>query len=295
MATTGSRLPIAVALPDSDDESLLEFAIQEAVLSGRDVVLYRVLRLAGYYADNYWAAHDEGKESGNTILSRAVIRAGRLAAGRVNVATQLVDGHGSVVKQLSQATQDAGLLVLQHRHMTKLQRVFQESVTMGVAGRSIVPLVSVGDTWRPPDNPYGVVAVGLDKAETASALLVAAAKEAQARDARLLVMHAGSRDLDSRAAKVTVHRRQDPIDTLKSRLITLEADFPELSVQLRETHEDAVPALLAIASESDLMVLGGRGGGCLGHQIGHVDRVTIRNSTCPVMLVNSPQREPSPV
>ena len=84
----------------------------------------------------------EGAEIvGEELLQAAVDRAGEVVAGRVPVTKRL--GHGPVVPVLVELSESADRVVLQHRHMSGLQRVFTGSVCSGVAGCARVPVVSV--------------------------------------------------------------------------------------------------------------------------------------------------------
>ena len=110
----------------------------------------------------------EGAEVvGKQLLRAAVERAEKVDAGRVPVTKRLA--HGPVVPVLVELSESADRVVLQHRRMTGLKRMFTGSVCSGVAGRARVPVVSVPEFWVDPGPP--LVVVGVDDTTGNHALL----------------------------------------------------------------------------------------------------------------------------
>ena len=131
-------------------DAALAVAITEARRTQHPLHLVHVLQLpAGEaYAGVYTGAMDNAKAT----LADATTRAEELAGTDVPVTAQLFD-NGWVVDDLAHRTEGASLLVMQHRALSRLKRVFIGSVVQGVAGRAAVPLMSVPEGWDPWQNP----------------------------------------------------------------------------------------------------------------------------------------------
>lgn len=280
---------IVVAVASLESEPVLQFAVQDAVAAQHDLVVVHVLRMPPSGPESFVVAHAAAREIAEHILSAAGSRAEALAAGRVGVTSLLLDGAGGVVSQILAAAADAELVMLQHRHLGRLRRLATGSITNAAAGRSPVPLVSVPDSWSPPDPPHGVVSVGVDDPARADGVLRAAAEEAARRGARLRVVHSwwhssGWDDLVD--PDVRSEWTQRALTELRPHLAAVEATFPEVEVDISVQHAPADEALRTAAAESDLLVVGRRDPALpFGSHIGSVARAVLRESACPVMVV----------
>jgi nucleotide-binding universal stress UspA family protein len=270
--------------PDGFDAALA-VAIAEARRTQRPVHLVHVLELpAGEaYAGVYGGALDTAKAT----LDDATAKAEELA-GDVPVTTELID-NGWVVDDLAHRTEGASLLVMQHRALSRLKRVFVGSVVHGVAGRAVVPVISVPEGWGPERQPTGVVTVAVQDPVEAPAVLRAGFAEARARGARLVVLHAWwlASGYDVVVVDGTVRDQwaARSREEMQPVLTPLREEFPDVEVTVEVRHAPPVEAVLDAAEGSDLLVLGRRHHRLpIGSHLGPVVRAALDHGTCPVLV-----------
>ncbi|MFE0645129.1 universal stress protein [Streptomyces sp. NPDC058877] len=136
----------------------------------------------------------------------------------------------------------------------------------------------------------GVITVGLDGTDHASAAADWAAREAERRGSSLRLVHAWVwRPTDvvyvgDRAAEERWVRSM--LDEARSRVV---GQHPALDVTTGLLVDDPVPVLLAEAARADMLVLGSRGYGTLtGYLIGSVSLKVLRQAAGPVVMVGKP-------
>jgi len=282
-------------------DSALAFAIEEARRTGRPLHLVHVLQFPP--GDAYVGAYDGVLDSARATLDDAIAEAEELGAPDVAVTAQLVDT-GSVVEDLVRRTEGASLLVLQHRALSRVKRVFVGSMVHGVAGSADVPVVSVPEGWDPTAPTRGIVTVAVQDPVEAPAILRAGFVEARARGARLVVLHAwwlaSGFDVvvvDGRIRDEWAARSREEMQPV---LTPLREEFSDVDVAVTVRHAPPVEAVLDVAETSDLLVLGRRHHRLpLGSHLGPVVRAALDHGTCPVLVtpelpVTARQTEPAP-
>lgn len=277
---------IVVGIAAEGSAAALEFAVAEARRTSRPLHLVHVLMLPGgaAYADIYGAIRGSADET----LTQAMAMATHLAGTDIDVTGEIVD-HGWTVDDLVEGSAGHPMLVLQHRALKGVHRLFAGSIVQSVAGRSQVPVVSVPESWVPRvDTPLVVTAAVQDAAE-APALLRIAFEAARARGASLVVMHAWW--LASGYDMVVVDGAYRSQWTDRSRremepvLAPLRAEFPDVSVEVDVRHAPPVEAVLDAAETCDLLVLGRRHHLLpLGSHLGPVARAALGHATTPVLI-----------
>ena len=290
-STSNTPAGIVVAIPGYVAEALLQFAVEDAVRTHRDLLLVHVLRMPPHSPESYSSAQVEARSFANKVLDEATHRAEVLAAGRVRITSELLDGGGGVVKELRRRSAGAGTLMMQHRHLGRLRRLATGSTTNGIASRSHTPVVSIPESWRSPKTAYGVITVGVDDPEFADDILRTGFVLADQRGATLRVLHTwwttngwettvSTAELDEWSARAR--------SEMRSHLATLEHEFPNVEVDVVIRHEPPAAALVAASASSDLIVAGRRDPRLpIGTHLGPVVRSVLRESTCPVMVVES--------
>lgn len=282
---------IVVAVGADGVDSALAFALDEARRTERPVHLVHVLQLsAGEAYAGVYAGAVEGAEA---ILDKALEQAAVLAANEVPVTGELVD-RGWVVGDLTHGTEDAALLVLQHRALGRVHRMFAGSVATSVAGRAQVPVVSVPAGWAPDSTRPAVVTAAVQDPVEAPALLRIAFEEARARKASLVVLHAwwlASGDdaivVDPAFGYEWSSRSRHEIEPA---LEDLRREFPFVDVTVTVRHAPPVKAVLEAAEGSDLVVLGRRHHLLpIGSHLGPVARGVLAHSACPVLVTPEPR------
>jgi nucleotide-binding universal stress UspA family protein len=281
---------VVVCVAEGGVDSALAFAVGEAQRTQRPLHVAHVILMPTGTA--YAGLRGSILEAGQTALDTAQKRAGELAGDTVSVTADLIDD-STVVNGLVRHTEEASVLVLQHRASNPVARVLTGSVAQSVAGRAHVPVVSVPEGWTPRRDSTPVVTAAVQDVVEAPALLRIAFEEARARSASLVVLHAWW--LASGFDVVVVdedYRDQyaaEQREELEPVLTPLRAEFPDVTVALDVRHAPPVEAVLDGAEKSDLLVL------CLRHHLlplrshlGPVARAAISHAACPVLITPEP-------
>jgi nucleotide-binding universal stress UspA family protein len=277
---------VVVAISADDYDAALAFAVAEARRTLRPLHLVHVLEAPAAYS--YVGVSEGMLDLARTTLAEAEAKAEELADNDVVVTAELVD-RGWVVDDLVRHTEGASLLVLQHRALSRVKRVFSASTVSGVASRAHVPVISVPEGWTAERRVTGVVTAGVQDAAEASALLRAGFEEAHARQAKLVVLHAWWLSSGYDVAVVDdamrdeyssqLHQELDPV------LAPLRTEYPSVEVEVLVQHAPRAEAVLDAAEVSDLLVLGRRHHLLpLGSHLGPITRSALDHSSCPVLV-----------
>lgn len=275
---------LAVGLDGTD--AALTFAVAEARRLGRPLHLVHVLQVPA--GEAYVGMYGGMLEGAKTALDTATTKAIELAGTDVAVTAELVD-QGWIVDDLVQRTNGASLLVLQHRALSRVKRIFVGSFAQSVAGRATVPVVSVPEGWVPRVGTDNVVTAATQDPVEAPALLRAGFEEARSRGALLVVLHAwwlaSGYDVvvvDDTFRAAWCERSSEELAPV---LAPLRAEFPDVEVTVRVRHVPPVEAVLDAAEVSDLLVLGRRHHRLpLGSHLGPVTRAALDHASCPVLI-----------
>ncbi|MFF7725491.1 universal stress protein [Streptomyces sp. NPDC008001] len=137
----------------------------------------------------------------------------------------------------------------------------------------------------------GTITVGLDGTDHSLAAADWAAAEARRRGMALRLVYAWVwRPLEVPAATDAEVQRRWAVDVLREAEERVTAGAPDLSVTTELLPEDPVPALIAAAAASEMLVLGSRGhGAAVGFLIGSVALKVLRRAEAPLVLVRNPR------
>ncbi|MCQ8771693.1 universal stress protein [Streptomyces telluris] len=135
----------------------------------------------------------------------------------------------------------------------------------------------------------GVITVGVDGSEHGKAAADWAAAEAERRGMELRLVHAWVwQPLDLPVTADTEVQQRWAETLLREARARVTARSPGVPVTARLLPADPVPALVAEATEADMLVLGSRGHGALiGYLIGSIALHVLRQARGPVVLVRS--------
>lgn len=287
--------PVVVGInADGDKTGALVFAADEARRLGVQVRLVH-------------AAHQILPPSGETVLvtyqslaevAEAILSGARHALAEIapDVLVETVAQVGGPVDVLVTLSEQASMLVLQHRSMSRVGRIFTGSTSVGVALRAHCPVVSVPAAWSPERE--GRVTVGVDEYGGPAHVLEAAFNEAAARGASLTVVHAWRLDRpyaelitagDDRPEWLAAARRH-----LQEAMAPWQTRFPDVPVKIEVRHEWSAEALVDASTASDLVVLGRRGSRAPRFALGSLARTLIAYSKCPVAVVPEPDDREQP-
>lgn len=286
VATSAPRIVVGVG--PEEVGSALAYAATEAVRIGCGIHLVHAVHVAGG-GPEMAALLVDVEQWGRAVLVAAVARTEELVGGAVPVTSALV--HGSPVAVLVEAGGSARLVVLEHRHLSRLSRVVNRTVAGGVAAHLRVPVVAVPSGWSTHTRDRGVVVAGVDEPARSEEVLRAAVDEAQARGATLRAVHAWPL---SGAYEDLVAEWEEPerweararaevraaLDALDQGSVAAEAEVVVRAGRAAET-------LLLEAKDADLLVIGRHDPLVpIGSHIGPVARAVLREATCPVLLAS---------
>ena len=277
---------IVVGVSDNGSPSAVRFAVEEARRTRRPVHLIHVLQLPA--GDAYAYLYGGAVESATTVLETAVAQAKELAGDDVNVTSELLDS-GWVVEQLTLHTTENQILVLEHRALSRLHRVFSGSVAQSIAGRARVPVISVPEGWTPRSVGAPVITAAVQDPLEAPVLLRAAFQEARDRRAALVVLHAwwlaSGYDMTVVDADMRAEWSERSKAELEPVLAPLRSAFPDVDVTIEVRHAPPVEAVLDAAETSDIVVLGRRHHLLpLGSHLGPVARAALSHAASPVII-----------
>jgi nucleotide-binding universal stress UspA family protein len=225
----------------------------------------------------------EGQARLDEVLGRMRARVG----GKLPVAAKLL--RGGVIASLIDASRYAQLVVLERRHLSRLARLTEGSITAGVAARAHAPVVSVPHGWHPPREPRPIT-VAIEDAKRADAELwtalgLAAASSLPVEVVRVVYL--------AKAYQETLRRQVDVDDLVRQARTELIRDA-QLPAKVCErvpctfTVRWGKPAevLVEASAASSLLVVGRRDPRLpFGSHLGPVVRQLLRDSECPVMVV----------
>lgn len=287
-STPASTPVIVVGVGPEEVESALAFAAEEAIRARCGLHLVHAVHVSPPGPENALLTAVDVEKWGREVLDLAVKRAEDLVDGAVPVTHEL--HRGAPVHVLVEAGRSARMVVLEHRHLSRLSRIVNRTVAGGVAARLPVPVVAVPSGWTPTDGPKVVVA-GVDVPERSDEVLRTAVAEAHARGASLKVVHAWSWPAyDAEATSYNDERQRwsdrsraevrAALDRLGDESVAMEADV--------EVHPGRViEAILGASEGADLLVIGRHDPLVpVGSHIGPVARAVLREAACPVLLAN---------
>ena len=283
----GNGRPIVVAVGPQEISSALAFAVEEATRAGCGLHLVHAVQVTPPGPENVLLTSVDVEKWGRETLDLAVEQAEDLTAGTVPLTHELV--RGAPVPVLVEAGRSARMVVLEHRHLSRLSRIVNRTVAGGVAARLRIPVVAVPSGWTPGSGERVVVA-GVDVPERSSEVLAAAVAEARARGAALRVVHSWALPAhDGFLLDAGDQRRWNEQSTAEVRaaLDALGDESVALDAEVRVHPGRAIEAILEASDGADLLVIGRHDPLVpVGSHIGPVARAVLREATCPVLLAS---------
>ncbi|MFC7493563.1 MULTISPECIES: universal stress protein [unclassified Nocardioides] len=287
---------VVVAVADKDAEACLAFAVADVRRRGGRVRLVHVVPVLELptSSEPMVVDGDTLRRAGSDVTDELAATLEHELPDTVVVPTLM---SGPTVPELVGAARGARAIVLQRRRRG-WRRVVALSTANGVAAHAPVPVVVVPGEWSPDEASDAAVVVGVDDVLTAPHLLATALDEARQRRARLRIVHAWHYDdayEDLLLAGDVVRRIEDELrrDLDRELAPTLHKN-PDVAVELVVQHARAADALTRESESAGLLVLG-RHRPLLswGPHLGSVVRAVIRESACPVMVVDPAATRPS--
>jgi nucleotide-binding universal stress UspA family protein len=285
--------PVVVGVGPMEVDSALVYAAEEAVRAGCGLHLVHAVPLMPVVTEGELVSPTDIDLWGRETLDRAVKVAEDLVADAVPVTHELC--HGTPVQVLTYVGRNARMVVLEHRHLSRLTRVVNRTVAGGVAARLRVPVVAVPSGWtRSAGTP--VVVAGVDVPERSEEVLAVAVAESRARGAALSIVHSWGLPIHFAAVPPEPGERTSWSDRSKAEvraaLDRLGDESVAIDAEVVVHPGRAVEAILDAAHGADLLVIGRHDPLVpYGSHIGPVARAVLREATCPVLLA-SPHPHP---
>lgn len=283
--------PILVGVTGrSENTDALRFAAAEASHRGRRVTLVHALQpLLRPPPPSILMNEDSWDEVGHQIVQEVMEEFEAIAGPRQDVSA--VVRHGSPGEVLPVLSKDATMVVLQHRDLSRAQRIFTGSTTASVAAHGHCPVVSVQS--RPDgdrvDAPLGGVMVGVHEDGTPTAALEAAFREAEAHQCPLLVGHGWrlAPGYDEILAR-DKGWQQEVENRIHAAVAETSVRFPTVTVEVVIRHEYPADFLVDLSGSARLLVVGRHATRApIPHRLGSLARAAIEHGRCAVMVVDN--------
>lgn len=231
-----------------------------------------------------------GLDAMDEVITRATAELESIAAampvGDVRTKVEI----GSPSGALLEASEEAELVVIGSRGHGGFAGLLLGSVSTQVAAHAACPVVVVRGA---PDPAANRVVVGIDGSPASEAALAFAFEEASRHGWSLTAVHAW--DVPAYDLLVVPNApipvplsdvADDEIRLAAEALAGFEADYPDVEVEQRLIRSAAVDALLEIAKDAALLVVGTRGHGqVVGALLGSVSNAVLHKARIPVAVV----------
>jgi nucleotide-binding universal stress UspA family protein len=288
MTTTGgeSERSIVVGVDGSQrNRPAVAWAVAEAAATGRPLHLLAVLDDYAFPLPHHRANADDELEW--TVLNRI---AHEVTDAHPGMTVRRMVEEGGPLKGLLRHADRQHLLVVGKRGHGAFARVLAGSTSVGVAGRSQVPVVVVPDEWDVTIQG-GDVLVGVTPDQPPERALRFAVAAADRRGVDLRVVHAvdppPQLTWEPTVGEVVLRELQgERSEGLEASVAPLREKYPDLAVEIMIRNGHPGNVLLDEGDSAQLVVLGRSRPGVLGGlPLGSVSRGVLHHSTVPVAIV----------
>ncbi|MBC7592842.1 MAG: universal stress protein [Kineosporiaceae bacterium] len=286
--------PIIVEVSEPGaSEGALRFAVDEALRQRCELTIVHALSdsltapLSKMQVDfsgrNDNSTHDLDRFSAaeaHRLVTALARRARAMSHGYVRDATDVPTGRQ--LHPIVKAAENARLVVLQHRDLPMVERVFSHSASAGVTARAHCPVVTVPHDWQ-PNLHHNRITVGIADIESSADVLRIAFGTAWRREATLYVAHDCNFISTEGLVVLPSNRSERALATL---LLPWQRQFPTVKVVQTLAQRGTIESLLEYSQESDLLILGRlRVRLSLPLPLGSVARAIVNEAKCPVEIV----------
>ena len=258
----------------------------------------RIVHVARTFLDGYVIADrpsDLTAQVGGQVLADGIERL-RAIDPDLEVTTQL-EPQDSVAAVLTEASRNAGLLVVGSRGRGGFAGLLLGSVSVTVASHAHCPVVVVRTNPATAGEPGRPVVVGVDGSPASEGAISFAFEAASLRHAPLTAVHCWTdpAGMGPVPAYTAVLGDPDPTEEferslLGERLAGWGEKYPDVTVERVLSRQGAAFALGDLASTAQLLVIGTRGhAGLAGLLAGSTGQTLIGHSSVPVVVVRPPR------
>lgn len=189
---------------------------------------------------------------------------------------------GVRVHAIVKASENARLVVVQHRDLPMIERIFAHPASAGVTARAHCPVVTVPHDWKPNLHHNRVIA-GIDDFASSEGVLRVAFESARRREAALHVAYVWN-FISTEGAVVRSSNRSE--EALADLLRPWQRHFPTVRVEQSIAQQGTIGSLLEYSQEADLLILGKlRLRLSLPLPLGSIARSMVNETHCPVEIV----------
>ena len=257
-------------------EQALRWAVREADARGTILTACLACPRNTLIPEAEKAARRQSREMRAQALRRAE---SRLGPDKV----QPVVARGQAAQVLYDYSRTADMVVTGARGQDGLTGLRLGSVPWQLAGFAHCPVIVIRGAWRPANQSPGPVVVGVDCSAASRATISFAFEEAALRRVPLIAVCALC---DTPASFGGMNRLEEEFDQA---MTALEKENPEVTALRHVSPGSPRHALLAAASDAQLIVIGARGrGGVPGLNLGSVAHTILHQAPCPVAVVRGP-------
>ncbi|WP_051275146.1 universal stress protein [Cellulomonas sp. URHD0024] len=288
MRTDGS---VVIALDGAAHSAgTLAWGVAEAVRRRASVVLTQVVDTP--WMSSWWGTYPVIDVADAEIEAKGYLSRLQQREGRRHPSLEIsVDvRHGPAIPELRDLSTDAQLVVVGAGQPSARGRTGVLGAHLAAHARCPVAVVRhAPDLPTPPEAP---IVVGVDGSSASIEAARVAAREAWMRGRTLVLVHARPTVPDPYSTgsvpPLSTHDVDDPTHRAARRVQdSLVRENPGLEVRLELVDDDPATALVGIAREAALLVVGTRGlGSFRGMLLGSVSTDVVRSATCPVLVVH---------
>jgi nucleotide-binding universal stress UspA family protein len=233
------------------------------------------------------SVYDLAQRKGKEILARGAQYAGSALGPGV---VRQVLARGPAAQVLCERSGTAEMVVVGSRGHGRVAGLRLGSVAWQVAMHASGPVIVVPRQWQLANRAPGPVVVGMDQSPASRPAVEFAVREARLHRVPLLAVCALADTPDVLGGAREMEAAFNHAMTL------LEKEHPDITVQRRVAPGSPRTALLAAASEAQLLVTGCRGrGGIRGMSLGSVAQAVLHYARCPVAVIHPPAGTSGPV
>ena len=280
-----SNRPIVVGVDGSSTaDQALRWAASDDCRRGRDVIALLAWSLLDQHRLDPEAGFDPGY-SGKDALKALDEIVARAVDTKTAASIQRHVVCDLAVRALVDGSVGASLLVMGARGAGGFPSLLLGSTSSRVLEKVGAPVALV----RSDATAVSQIIVGVDGSDTGSVALEWAVQEAQARNCRIVAIHAWTAPALVRRvflddAPIFKELAGFAADALDAALWAV--DVKDVDVERRLVQGNAAGALLDGASEDSLLVVGSRGlSAAAGAVLGSVTRQVAQHATCPLVVV----------
>jgi nucleotide-binding universal stress UspA family protein len=279
--------PILVGVTGAGENTeALRFAVAEARALGVGIKLVHAVHPvmpppppSVLIADDSWA------DIGAAVVRETRRELEELFDGEpVEVDTAL--GHGSAADVFSGLSRDAGMIVLQHRVLSRLRRITTGATVASVAAHAHCPVVSVPAVGS--GSPTDVITAGVHGDGGPREVLEAAFAAASVHGCSVRIVHGWRLEpaYNDIIAGTEALWSGDIESNLAAATSELQAKYPDVPLTIAVHHDWPADVLVQAANDSRFLVVGRhRGLPVLPARLGSMARAAVEHAQRPVVIV----------